>query len=68
MRVLKLGGNMNTIVHGGKDLLRSTYKSLQTMIDRYCPNGQTCRDLSGFGGLLFTLWFMWLAMEPILVW
>lgn len=62
------GGNMTAIVNGGKDLLRSTYKSMQTFKEKFCPDGQTCQDLGALGGLMFTLWFMWLAMEPIIVW
>ena len=58
---------MNTIVHGGKDLLRSTYKSLQTMIDKYCPDGQQCQDIATLGGLAFCFFFMYIAMKPIFV-
>tara|TARA_B100000214_G_scaffold310475_1_gene242298 strand:+ start:347 stop:517 length:171 start_codon:yes stop_codon:yes gene_type:complete len=34
--------------------------------DRYCPDGQTCQDLATLGSLVFIVWFMYIAMEPIM--
>ena len=41
-------------------------KNFEDFKDRYCPDGQTCNDIATFGGLAFMVWFMYLAMEPIL--
>jgi len=34
--------------------------------ERYCPDGQTCQEFATIGGLLFTVWFMYIAMLPIM--
>ena len=55
-------------------ITKSDYKSvLEKMADnvlefkeKYCPDGQTCEDLLTLGGLAFTVWFMYVAMQPIM--
>ena len=34
--------------------------------EKYCPSGQTCNDIVTFGGLAFMVWFMYIALQPIL--
>ena len=34
--------------------------------EKYCPTGQTCNDIATFGGLAFMVWFMYIALQPIL--
>jgi hypothetical protein len=34
--------------------------------EKYCPDGQTCNDMVTIGGLAFMVWFMYIAMEPII--
>tara|TARA_Y100001937_G_C7084598_1_gene314724 strand:+ start:954 stop:1133 length:180 start_codon:yes stop_codon:yes gene_type:complete len=38
-----------------------------TFKEKYCPDDQLCNDLASLGGLVFMAWFMYVAMEPILV-
>ena len=35
--------------------------------DAVCNDGALCQDLFTVGSLLFMVWFMYVAMEPILV-
>ena len=32
-----------------------------------CNDGQLCQDLLTFGSFAFMIWFMYIAMEPILI-
>ncbi len=34
--------------------------------EKYCPTGQTCNDIFTLGGLAFMIWFMYIALQPIL--
>ncbi len=34
--------------------------------DNYCPDGQTCEDIATFSMIGFTVWFMYIAMQPIM--
>ena len=56
----------DTIKSSVSTTFKNLPKSFEDFKERYCPNGQTCNDLATVGGLLFTLWFMYLAMEPII--
>jgi len=38
-------------------------KFLADFKEKYCPDGETCFT---FSGLAFMVWFMYLAIEPIL--
>ena len=53
-----------------KSSVSETFKNLpdkfEDFKEKYCPDGQTCQDLLTLGGLLFTIWFMYIAMEPII--
>ncbi len=53
-----------------KSFVSETFTNLPTSFEdfkeKYCPDGQTCNDIFTFGGLAFMVWFMYLAMEPIL--
>ena len=33
-----------------------------------CKDGQLCQDLLTLGAFAFMIWFMYIAMEPIMVW
>ena len=49
--------------------LFSRYASLQAIQefkDKYCPDGHTCENIAMFGGLLFVVVFMYIAMLPIM--
>ena len=35
--------------------------------DKVCQGGQFCNDVLTFGSLAFMVWFMYVAMEPILI-
>lgn len=34
--------------------------------ENYCQNDQLCNDIASFGGLALMVWFMYIAMLPIL--
>ncbi len=53
---------MTTITKVGHSI-QNAYSEFK---DKYCPDGQTCTDLATLGGLVFTIWFMYIAMLPIL--
>ena len=47
----------------------SRYASLQAIQefkDKYCHDGQTCENIAMFGGMAFIVWFMYIAMLPIM--
>lgn len=33
---------------------------------KYCPDGKACEDIISLGGLAFMVWFMYIAMLPIM--
>lgn len=35
--------------------------------DAVCKDGALCQDMFTVGSLLFMVWFMYVAMEPILI-
>lgn len=53
-----------------KSSVSETFKNLPKFLadfkEKYCPDGQTCNDIFTLGGLAFMVWFMYLAMEPII--
>ena len=57
---------MTSIILNTKSFFQNIANGWTTFKDRYCPDGQTCNDIATIGGLLFTVWFMYIAMEPIL--
>lgn len=44
----------------------SIHDAFEEFKERYCPDGHTCQDILSIGGLLFTIWFMYIAMLPIM--
>jgi|MEHZ01.5.fsa_nt_MEHZ011388083.1_1 hypothetical protein len=44
----------------------SIHNTLSELKDKYCPEGHTCQDIATIGGLAFVIWFMYIAMLPIL--
>jgi len=34
---------------------------------KVCSNGQLCNDVLTFGSFAFMIWFMYVAMKPILI-
>ena len=53
-----------------KNSVSETFKNLPKFLadfkEKYCPDVQTCNDIFTLGGLAFMVWFMYLAMEPII--
>ena len=41
-------------------------KSYVDFKEKYCPSGQLCNDIATLGSIAFMVWFMYVAMEPIL--
>ena len=56
----------DTIKSSVSETFKNLPKYLADFKEKYCPDGQQCNDLATVGGLLFTIWFMYLAMEPII--
>lgn len=38
----------------------------QEFKDKYCPDDALCNDIAAIGGLVFMVWFMYIAMQPIM--
>ena len=38
----------------------------QEFKEKYCPDDQMCNDIASLGGLAFMVWFMYIAMQPIM--
>jgi len=57
---------MTSIILNTKSFFQNIANSWTGFKDNYCPEGQTCNDIATIGGLIFTVWFMYIAMEPIL--
>ena len=49
-----------------KSILHVAKDNWTTFKERYCPSGQLCNDIALLGSLAFMVWFMYIAMEPIL--
>ena len=49
--------------------VRTFFHSIkQTLVDfknTYCPDGQQCNDIATVSSLVFVIWFMYVAMEPL---
>jgi hypothetical protein len=49
--------------------VRNFFHSIkQTLVDfknTYCPDGQQCNDIATVSSLVFVIWFMYVAMEPL---
>lgn len=41
-------------------------QAIEKVKEKYCPDGQTCDNIVMFGGLAFIVWFMYIAMLPIM--
>lgn len=53
---------MSTLVKVGSTVLHN----LQEMKTRICSDDQFCQDVMSIGGLAFMVWFMYIAMLPIM--
>ena len=53
---------MTTLTKVGNNI----YNAFSEFKNKYCPDGQTCQDFATLGGLAFIIWFMYIAMLPIL--
>jgi len=49
-----------------KSAVADVFLSLRTLKDKYCPDGQTCNDIATLSGFVFMIWFMYIAMKPIM--
>ena len=49
-----------------KAAVADTFQTLKQLKDRYCPNGQTCDDIASLSLFAFVIWFMYIAMEPLM--
>ncbi len=54
------------IVTNTKSFFQNVTGVLSEFKANYCPDGHTCNDIATLGGLAFTIWFMYIAMEPII--
>jgi hypothetical protein len=54
------------IVHNTKFFFQNIASSWSDFKAKYCPDGATCNDIATFGTLGFMIWFMYIAMEPII--
>ena len=57
---------MTSIILNTKSFFQNIANGWTNFKDNHCPDGQTCNDIATLGGLAFTIWFMYIAMEPIL--
>lgn len=49
-----------------KSAVAPTIQTLKNIKEKYCPDGQTCNDIFTLGGIFFVVWFMYVAMKPIM--
>ena len=49
-----------------KAVVADIFQTLKQFKERVCPSGQACEDMVTFGTLAFIVWFMYVAMEPIM--
>mgnify|MGYP001205498007 CR=1 FL=1 len=49
-----------------KSILHDAKDNWTAFKEKYCPSGQLCNDIATFGTLFFMVWFMYVAMEPII--
>lgn len=49
-----------------KSVLEKMTDSILEFKEKYCPDGQTCEDIATFSMIGFTVWFMYIAMQPIM--
>jgi hypothetical protein len=56
----------NTIKSFVSEAFTNLPKSYVDFKERYCPSGQTCNDIATIGGLAFMVWFMYIALQPII--
>ena len=49
-----------------KAAVADIFQTLKQFKERVCPSGQACEDMVTFGTLAFIVWFMYVAMEPIM--
>ena len=54
------------IVNNTKFFFQTIASSWSDFKAKYCPVGATCNDIATFGTLGFMIWFMYIAMEPII--
>ncbi len=58
--------SVNIIKSSVSETFKNLPKFMADLNEKYCPDGQQCNDLATIGGLAFTIWFMYIAMEPII--
>ena len=49
-----------------KAAVADIFQTLKQFKERVCPSGLACEDMVTFGTLAFIVWFMYVAMEPIM--
>ena len=49
-----------------KSAVADTFHNLKHFKDTYCPDDRTCDDIMAVGLMGFMVWFMYIAMAPIL--
>lgn len=60
--------HMTTLTDVAGNFIQRTLTRFQEFKDKVCQGGQVCSDLMTIGSFIFMLWFMYVAMEPILIW
>tara|TARA_Y100000592_G_scaffold91331_1_gene151319 strand:- start:111 stop:278 length:168 start_codon:yes stop_codon:yes gene_type:complete len=41
-------------------------QAIEKVKEKLCPDGHTCDNIAMLGGLTFIVWFMYIAMLPIM--
>ncbi len=59
--------HMTTLTNVAGNFIQRTLTKFHALKDKVCQGGQLCNDLFTLGSLAFMVWFMYVAMEPILV-
>jgi len=49
-----------------KAAVADTFQTLKQFKEAYCPDGRTCEDIATISLMSFMVWFMYIAMAPIL--
>ena len=58
---------MKNLVNISNNFITHTLDKFVAWKDEICKGGQLCNDVLTLGSFIFMIWFMYVAMEPILV-
>ena len=57
---------MSSLTRTAKSILHVAKDNWTAFKEKYGPSGQLCNDIATLGSIAFMVWFMYVAMEPIL--